>query len=42
MVVFRSKFLLETRLKYEFFDILDDLLRFGVQNLRHKNNKIRS
>ena len=34
------KFLLETRLKSESFDTLDDLLEFQVQKLRPKNNKI--
>ena len=32
--------LLETRLKSESFDTLDDLLGFGVQKLRSKVNKI--
>ena len=34
------KFLLETRLKSESFDTLDDLLGFQVQKLWPKNNKI--
>ena len=34
------KFLLETRLKSESFDTLDDVLRFQVQKLWPKNNKI--
>jgi len=38
MVVFRSSFfLLETRLKSESFDTLDDLLGFRVQKLSPKN-----
>jgi len=34
------RFLLETRLKSECFETLDDLLRFRVQKLWPENNKI--
>ena len=40
VVVFRCKFLLETRLQSESFDTLDDLLGFQVQKLRSKLVKI--
>jgi len=35
-----AKFLLEAKLRSESFDTLDDLLRFQVQKLWPKNNKL--